>query len=409
MSASATATPARLRRINAAAVLDLLMSTGAVTGTEIMAATGLSRPTVHAACDQLIAVGLVRELDGRRPDGMGRPGRPARCYAFTADAGRVVGVDLGEWKITAMAADLGGRPLADVVVPLASNHVPARERLAAARTAIRDVLRASGSSVDSVRGICVGVAAAVRPDGRIYPSADPEYLPGLADVHLTSALGRGLGAPVLLDNDANLAVLAERWRGVAQDVDDVVLLLAGERLGAGIVVDGRLVRGAGGAAGELALLDLVHGVGDTHGIGAAARMAGERAVRRQRLPRHRAERGALYDLAAGQPADVTGELVATAARAGDPVADDILRGLAERTARTIGVLCGLLDPELVVIGGGVSDVIDLIHEHVVRELPPWLARPPRIEASRLGDAGVVTGAVRRALDRAHDEIRATVV
>jgi predicted NBD/HSP70 family sugar kinase len=73
------------------------------------------------------------------------------------------------------------------------------------------------------------------------------------------------------------------------------------------------------------------------------------------------------------------------------------------------VLCGLLDPELVVIGGGVSDVIDLIHEHVVRELPPWLARPPRIEASRLGDAGVVTGAVRRALDRAHDEIRATVV
>jgi predicted NBD/HSP70 family sugar kinase len=75
----------------------------------------------------------------------------------------------------------------------------------------------------------------------------------------------------------------------------------------------------------------------------------------------------------------------------------------------VGVLSGLLDPELVVIDGGVSEVIDLIHDDVVRELPRWLKRVPRIEASRLGDAGVVTGAVRRALDQAHEESRATLV
>jgi predicted NBD/HSP70 family sugar kinase len=105
---------------------------------------------------------------------------------------------------------------------------------------------------------------------------------------------------------------------------------------------------------------------------------------------------------------VTGEIVAAAARPGDPAALDILRTVAARTARMVGVLSGLLDPELVVIGGGVSDVVDLIHDHVVQELPRWLKRPPRVEASRLGDAGVVTGAVRRALDQAHQEIRATL-
>ena len=408
MTERETVTPARLRRINAAAVLDLLMSTGPVTGSEIMTATRLSRPTVHAACDELIDLGWVVELDGRRPDGQGRPGRPARCYAFAADNGCVVGVDLGEWKVSAMLADLQGRPLAEAVVQLPSNHAPAGVRLSAARKAVRDVVRQSGAGSGSVRATCVGVAAAVRPGGRIYPSADPQYLPGLADVTITTAIGRGVGGPVLLDNDANLAVLAERWQGVAQDVDNVVLVLAGERLGAGIVMDGRLVRGAGGAAGELALLEIVEGVGDTHGIGAVARMSGQNAVRRQRSARSRAGRSALYDLAAGDPGNVTGEIVAAAARQGDPAALDILRAVAARTARMVGVLSGLLDPELVVIGGGVSDVMDLIHDHVVQELPRWLKRPPRVEASRLGDAGVVTGAVRWALDEAHQEIRATL-
>ena len=402
-----TVTPARLRRINAAAVLDLLMPAGPMTGSEIMTATGLSRPTVHAACDELIDLGWVVELEGRRPDGAGRPGRPARCYAFAADSGRVVGVDLGEWKVSAMIADLQGRPLAEAVVLLPSNHAPANERLSATRRAIRDVMRQSQASGESVRAVCVGVAAAVRRHGRIYPSADPGYLPGLADVAITTAIGRGLAGPVLLDNDANLAVLAERWRGVAQEVDDVVLVLAGERLGAGIIVGGRLVRGAGGAAGELALLEVVEGVGDTHGIGAVARMSGQQAVRRQRSAR--SSRGALYELAAGDLDNVTGELVAAAALRGDPAAVDILRTVAARTARMVGVLSGLLDPELVVIGGGVSEVVDLIHDDLVRELPRWLKRIPRIEASRLGDTGVVTGAVRSALDHAHGEIRATLV
>src|SRR5689334_20630735 len=230
MGPQETVTPARLRRINAGAVLDQLLSTDVATGSEIMTGTGLSRPTVHAACDDLIALGLVHEVDGRRPDGIGRPGRPARCYAFAADAGRVVGVDLGEWKVTATITDLRGRPLADTVQSLPSHDVPARERLRATRAAIRTVVRQSGSTAGAVRALCVGVAAAVRPDGRIYPPADPEYLPGLAEVSIPVALGRGLAGPVLVDNDANLAVLAERWRGVAQGVGNVVLVLAGERL-----------------------------------------------------------------------------------------------------------------------------------------------------------------------------------
>lgn len=404
------ATAPLLRRLNASAVLRHLIGGGEATGTELMAATDLSRPTVHAACDDLIALGWVLEVDGRRPESEGRPGRPARCYRFNADAGHVVGVDLGEWKVSVRLANLQGQGLADAVIEFSDHRAGVPERVRATRKGIRQVLRESGVDEEAALCVCVGIAAPVRPDGRIYPSQDLGYLPGLADINLAKAVRRGAPWPVLLENDANLAALAERWQGVTAGVDDAILILAGERMGAGIIVGGELVRGAAAAAGELALFELVEGVGDTHGIGATLRMRGEAAVTAAKS-RARPNRGdpptspgSLAGLVSGDPDRVTGQLVVRAALDGDPVAQHILNQVASRMARVVGVLASLLDPEVVVFGGGAAEVLELIRDAVLAQLPPFVKHAPRLKASALGEAGVLVGAVRRALDHAEATI-----
>ncbi len=408
MSVTGGATASLLRQLNSAAVLDYLLDVDAATGSEVMAATGLSRPTVHAACDELLQLGWLIELEGRRPEGEGRPGRPARCYAFNADAGRVIGVDLGEWKVSVRIADLRGRSLSDAVVPFSSYQAHARERIRATRSGIRHVLRESQSEAASVLCLSVGVAASVHANGTIYPADDPGYLPGLADTDIPQAITRGYGWPVLVDNDANLAMIAERWRGTATDVDNAVLILAGERLGAGIIANGQLVRGAGGAAGELAFLEIVNGVGDTHGIGVITRMLAEQALikpRRANLPATSPSLRSLTDQAHGK---VTGELVTLAARQGDATAQRVLDQVAQRMARVLAVICGLLNPELIVIAGGVTEVVDLIHDQIVKDLPRFIRNPPRIQASQLGDAGVLIGAIQSALEHTKKHMHATL-
>ena len=409
MSNHPTATAPLLRQLNGLTVLEYLWSVEQATGSEIMDATKLSRPTVHAACDDLISRGVVVELAARPAGGPGQAGRPARCYQFNAALGSVLGIDLGEWKVTVLLADLRGRPMSETTVDLPSHLADARERVTATRAGIRRVLREAPATAGPVLCAGVGVAAAVRPDGSIYPSADPSYLPGMADIDLPAAIGRGYPWPVLVDNDANLALLAERSYGVATGADDVVLLLAGERLGAGILANGKLLRGHGGAAGELAFLELVDGVGNTHGIGAVARMLGEDAIRRTSrtpgvgaLPPFTDE--TLLRLAGDSAEHLTGKLVADAARAGDTTAQAILDHIAERIARVVIVLSGLLNPQLVVIGGGASGVLDQIGEDIRRQFSGFLKQAPQILASTLGDRAVVLGAVQAALQQTRTAI-----
>ena len=404
-----TATTPLLRRLNVAAVLEYLMGAAAVTGTEVMTATGLSRPTVHAACDHLINLGWVVELDGRRPEGDGRPGRPARCYRFNAEAGYVLGIDLGEHKVSVMLANLKGETVAAITEPGRADD-SASTRLASTRRAIRSASKAAGIESSQILAAGMGVPAPVTPAGRLVASADTDYLPGMGDIDIVKSVGRGHHWPVLLENDANLAALGERWKGVGAGVDDLIVILSGERLGAGIVLSGQLIRGFGGGAGELTFLELVDGVGDTRGIGAFARIQAQNAVTAIGKVRTSRVKHNGADEPSGHPSDappvlfnadsasITGDLVTAAARVGDPLATKILAQVADRMSRVIGVLATMLNPQLVVIGGASAEAFDLIHDSIAQRLPAYTKQPPQLEPSRLGDQGVMLGAVRLALD-----------
>ena len=358
-----------LRRRNSQAVLDALLADGPREGVALMAATGLSRPTVHEICDDLIARGLAVE---DAPSYSGGPGRRPRVYAARADAAHVVGVDVGEATVRVVVADLRGDVVGETLAGFADPRMSAERRLVRVRDTVADALRVANVPPAAVKAAALGVPAPVTADG--HAVAVDAYLPGLARVDLRTALAP-LPAPLIVENDADLAVLAERWRGAAVGCADAVLLLAGERLGAGICVGGRLLRGGSGGAGEMGFLHLVTGVGEPDGIG--------RLLRR----------------ATGRPAPA---VLAAAARR-EPAAVAALDAVAERVGRVLAILATLLDPQVIVLGGAVAEAGDVLlvplrhaYAGALRERP--LRATPALAASPLAERGTVLGAVRVALD-----------
>lgn len=379
------ATPGLLRRVSAGAVLEFMRLSAAVTVTEVMEATGLTRATAIAVCEDLKARRWIRELENQRAFGDYRKGRPARRFELNERAGVVLGLDIGYSKVTVAVADLRGGTVAKSSRPFEVAGLTAAQRINFIDRLAMAALGEASARPEEVLGVCAGVAAPVDRHGDVLAT---QKFWGLFDIDLRSSLKELRGWTVLLENDANLAALGDRWLGAAAGVDDVVVILASERLGSGVIDGGRLLHGSRGSAGELAFLDLVQGVGDTYGIAHLARtwaadaMAGTAPTSLSVHARHGAE----------------AEQVFAAAADGDAVAQNILERLADRMARVIGTVSTMYNPELVVIGGAVANSAGVLLGPIAERLPAFTATPPRIAVSPLGDAMVTVGAVRAALD-----------
>jgi predicted NBD/HSP70 family sugar kinase len=375
------ATPQLLRRVNAQTVLAIVRGLEVATGTELMARSGLTRASVIAICEDLIRRGWIRELDTplRDPESPAtlRKGRPARRFELNSEAGYVLGLDIGAATTTAVVADLRGTVLARASETFRARDIPAAERIAVVDRACRRALAAAGTHPARVLAAGAGIAAPVDRDGNVLVS---QHFWSLFDVGLRSALKELHGWTVLLENDANLAALGERWRGTGSGVDDLVVLLAGERLGAGVMESGRLLHGRGGAAGEMGYLDLVEGVGSSDGIASLARQ---------------------WSADGGGPqagGTASARRVFEDAAAGDPAALQILERISERMARVIASIASLINPEQVVIGGAVAESAGALLPRISALLPRFTATPPRVTVSPLGDSIVTMGAIRHALD-----------
>jgi predicted NBD/HSP70 family sugar kinase len=387
-----------VREASARLVLDHMWDAPPVTGTDLMAATGLSRATVHDVCEELIARGWVREVANQREHGGYRKGRPARRYAFDPLAGLVVGVDAGQHRVDAVVADLRGVERGRHQSAPRSGFADAAERLAAVGDAVTAALAAAdvaATDVDAERvlAVTVGVPAPVDAGGRTAFRGNPYW--ELMNPDLGERLQARHGWPTIVDNDANLAALAEGWRGHGRGVRHFVALLAGERLGAGIVEDGRLIRGVRGGAGEMRFLGLVGGVGSADGI---AKIARDRAREALAAPGARSLLTADPDAAP----DPDAAQVFAAAAAGDALAAGVVDRVAERMARVIATLASLVDTEQVIIAGRVAascgPLLATLEERLALHGDP----PPRVLASALGGDAVMLGAVKRSLDHVQE-------
>ena len=398
---SSSPTPQMLRRASLRSVLDFMRASTIVTISDVMEGTGLARATAISVCEEIMDRGWILELENQREFGEYLKGRPARRFVLNQDAGYVIGLDVGVSKVTALASNLPGEIVgrasqqfrgvqitADDRIP--GSDISPRERVSAIDSTACDALRKAGVTSDAVLAVSAGIAAPVGRNGNVL-TTQPFW--ALLDVGLKSALKDLHGWTVLLANDGNLAALGERWRGSAVGVDDVVVILASERFGSGVIDDGRLLHGCGGGAGELAFLKQVEGVGDTFGIALMARTWAAEAITGN-------DETLLREY---PPEAIEAKHVFAAALRGDAVARRILDRLADRMARVIGAVATIHNPELVVIGGAVAKSAGALLDPIAERLPEFTATPPRLAVSPLGDSVVTMGAVRSALDFVEEE------
>ncbi|MGW2346887.1 ROK family protein [Streptomyces sp. NPDC001661] len=389
---------ALVRQLNASRVLAALRASpeGSWSSNDLVRETGLSRPTVLAAADYLVELGWVSEAVSRPATGRGRP---SRIFTFRGEAGYVLGVDIGARTARVVVADLLGRVVSEDEHVFTEPDLIAQERLDAVIATATGALEKADVLHQQLLAVCAGSSGTVAADGTVRVRSG---IPGFVGVNLPAELGRAFSCAVVAENDCNLAAVAERWRGIASGSENMVCMLAGERLGVGIVLRGMLVRGHRGGAGELGFLSLMEDFTAAEGLASRARVAGKRLV--EDLAEGRAGTrssvpgGVLHLLAAGDAARVDAPMVFEAMRRGDTATSDLLEHILGPAARAISTVSLLLDPELVVVGGAVADAHDVLLEPLRAMVADLGTAPPRLEFSPLGHRIVVLGAVRLALD-----------
>ena len=379
-----------LRQINSDALVRFALQEHVFTAGEAMAATGLTRATVLGVCDGLVGAGWLEEVEDNQAAGRTLKGRPARRYQLREAAGVVVGLDAGETYFTTIVADLRGRELGTRRQSIDSQALGRPGRGAKARELIRLALLDIGRDLDDVLLTVVGIPAPIDANG-LSPEGEFWHL-------MNSDFASHLTGRVIVENDANLAAIAERAH---EPSANQATLLTGERFGAGLIVDGRLLRGPRGGAGEMRFLNtltagkFVPDEGGADGFGALARKWARSRIHSyegKTLLRHIPE------------GEINAEDVFQAARQGDPLAADIIARLGARLARIAVVLSSLLDIERIVIAGGISRAIDPVLDHARSLLPADADLPlPELVASTLGAEVVVKGCIESALTRVEHE------
>ncbi|MFI7632764.1 ROK family protein [Nonomuraea sp. NPDC049400] len=388
-----------LRRMNRAAVLDAVRRRAPepVRLAELTRLTELTRPTVAQAVEDLLAGGWLRQHAPRPGGGRATVGRPATRFSLNGRAAPVLGLDVGPHTVTAGIADLAGERLA--VIRRAVSRRDARHLLEAVDEATGAALATAGVAAGQIRAVTAATPGIVEvTTGRVLFAPS---VPGWSEIDLAGRLRARFSCAVTVENDANLAALAAAHQRTGAGT--LLAVQWGERLGAGVVIDGRLHRGAG-QAGEIGFIRpnahlpdarlpdarLPDAAGD--GRGPLERAIGAEAI--VDLARRRAAEHPESGLARATDAAA----VFAAAAGGDPIAAEVVDRVAAVFAEAVAPVVLVLSPHAIVIGGGIARAGSVLLEAIARHLEDLTLTPPSVELSELAEGTVLTGAIQMALD-----------
>ena len=376
---SRTVTARLMRTINRSVILNYIRQHSPIARSAIARQLGTSLPTVMRVVDDLMEEDLVC-LQGTSESTGGRP-RP--LLAFNSSAYAVVGVDLGGTKMFGTVADLSGTAQHEIRIAHDENgpsdHV---ERLC---DLIQDLLDAPRPAGQRIRGIGIGAPGITLSQEGIVTWA-PSL--GWRDLPLQKILNDRFDVPVFVENDVNLAALGELGFGAGRGVQNLVTIAVGTGIGAGIIIGGILYRGHNQAAGEVCYM-----LPGTEFLG-----------------RHYDEFGALECLASATgvvkrarqlmmqegmsiPEGLSAEDVFAAARSGEPWAQQVVSETVDYLGLAIANISATLDPEVIVLGGGVAHSADLLIEPILQRIEGVVPFVPRLVASPLERRAVVMGAI----------------
>ncbi|MEU8403130.1 ROK family transcriptional regulator [Nonomuraea sp. NPDC048892] len=399
-----------MREVNSVAVVRRLRTEGRMSVSALAKAVGLSRQAVTRSLNALAAEGLV-EFGPVDRDST-RAGRPAQLVRFRAEAGHVLGVSISPQDVRVAVADLAGAVTAADAVQLGA-RLGGEEVVETLLSTVDRTLRtagiAAGTTAETTAETTAGGLwfASVGTPGIVDPAAGVIKLipsmPGLAGDLLVRRLTQALGCPVYLDNDVKLATQGERRRDADRREDSLVMIHWGERVGAGIVLNGELYRGASNDSGDVGFLDLL-GAGpaeetrSSRGLGPFEdRVGGAEIVRQAAAAAERAGETELLSRieAMGEHAL---EAVLDAVVAGSPAALEAIDVVARRFAKGIAAIRAVLDPRLVVIGGPLARCGEPLLAALRRHLAGEPLEQPALEVSALQQDAVVHGALLHSLD-----------
>ncbi|MET9070458.1 ROK family transcriptional regulator [Streptosporangium sandarakinum] len=377
---------ADVRATNLAVVLRFVREHAPCSRADIAASTGLNKATVSSLVADLIDRRLVRETGLTE----NRVGRPATMLVLDGSPYAAIGVEINVDHVTAVAVDLSGERLLSWRRSFQGPDVTVSQATAVVAGLVRRVTIRMAREERQVLGLTVAVPGLVGTDGivRVAPNL------GWRDADLCGDLAKALrdpGFPVRVDNDANLAALAEHRFGPWAGTADLVYLAGGIGVGAGVILDGRLRRGGRGYGGEIGHIQL-------DPLGAECRCG------RRGCLEAVAGIGAVLEHAELSPAEVEAELEETVrlARAGDAHTLAVLAGVGRDLGRGVSVIANLLDPEVVVLGGYYVPLAPWLLPEIEAEARGRVIVPDaggcRVVASALGYGAAALGGAARVLD-----------
>lgn len=387
-SSTTPARPQLIRAMNEQLLLDQIRSSGQLSRADLARSSSLSKPTVSLALSNLERAGLVRAAGVRT----GVPGPAAVLYEVRPDAGFVLALDVGHEYLRGAVSDLAGtvRSAESVEAPAGDAHavVAALVRLA------RGLCTDAHVTAEEITQTVIGSPGVYDPgrDALILAGA----LAGWEQPAVLRELRKAFGTSLMLENDVDVAALAEQAHGHGREVDSFAFVSVGTGIGMGLVLGGRLHRGAHGAAGEIGFLPIGQGADPKDArkrgsLEAAASAAGiVRAARK-----------------AGMRGTVTARRVFAAAAEGDERAVGIVRATTTLVAQAVCSVVAVADPELVVLGGGIGQAPGFC-DSVTAELKRIAPVLPQVKVSALGDHAVVDGCVAAGIDRAWQLVTAAL-
>ena len=368
------------RQVSLCTTVQAIIHCGPISRASISKQTGLSKQTVSELVRILEDEGWVRET-GRTS---GHVGRTATTYELVPDSAFMAAVDLGGTKLSVAIVDLAGTVVAEIVEP---THPDGGYAVA---QQIGALVRATSNEagIDRVRVRQTVVGCPGVPDHTTGQVRFAPNIAGIDRIDFRGAVAEATGTEVMLENDVNLAVLGEQWLGAGQGIDHLAFIALGTGIGAGLIVNGALSRGASGAAGELGYLPFGADPFEAESlrVGAFERVTATRYIQ------------SAYHAASGKTAGVPA--IFEAAAAGDGAAKEVLSGVARQLARAVATLGAVIAPEVVILGGSIGSRPEIIAA-TEAELARCFPFPIRIVPSQLGNHAALSGAVAIGLTELH--------